>query len=241
MSLFRFLLASVIFIAPTYAEVEHVQVNVNPLSEEEWKEIYAFQAALVTDEQDPEASEKRGDEIPLACGFFSQEAKSYYGSNVHPSASYNAVSIDQNGETIQLHDGSIWMIRPSDRALTFNWLITDKIVIAPKTSWFSNYNFRLINTATGDEVGAELDSKHGPTKNGDYTHTVLAIDISKKQICLDDHSVWEVAYFDLKTLQKWAPHETVMICINDGFFSLTRPNALYNVERNSIARVKCTY
>ena len=59
-----------------------------------------------------------------------------------------------NGEMIKLEDGSLWKIDHVDRIDTMLWLITESITVVEDAGGYT-----LINTDTGDKVGATLEAQ----------------------------------------------------------------------------------
>lgn len=146
----------------------------------------------------------------------------------HPGAFHRANFISIFGDSIEFEDGSIWMVYNGDAYKTLNWLPTDLIVVTPNHSWFSAYNFRLTNQNTGASVEANLTL--GPIYNGPHTHWIVAIDYYYDVVYLEDGTVWNMSYMDDSIVRKWLVNDTVIIGINDGWFSSSKPNILINVN-----------
>lgn len=145
----------------------------------------------------------------------------------HPGAYHNAYSISIYG-AISLEDGSLWVVPPSDVYITLSWLPSDLLVITPNHSWFSAYNFKITNQNTGEAVLANLNL--GPLYNGLYTRWIVAIDYYYNSVYLNDGSVWNMSSFDSDVVSKWLVNDTMIIGVNDGFFSYSNPNILINVN-----------
>jgi hypothetical protein len=164
-------------------------------------------------------------------------ATTYYST--HEGAFHRPVGVSLLGDAVELEDGSIWAVNSSDRYKTLDWLTGDIIIIVPNHDWFSVYNYRLINANTGANVKVNLSL--GPIYNGHYTHWILAIDYYHREICLEDGSVWKMSSLDGSVLNTWLPNDTVIIGINDGWFSGSNPNILINVNMNNYAIGNCVY
>lgn len=164
-------------------------------------------------------------------------AATYYTS--HEGAMHHPIAVSLLGETIELEDGSIWTTSSSDRHKTLDWMTGDTIIILPNHSWFSSHDYRLVNINTGANVKVNLSL--GPIYNGIYTHWIIAIDYKHRQVCLEDGSVWKMSWWDSSIVDKWLPNDTVIIGINDGWFSGGSQNMLINVNMNDNAIGTCIY
>lgn len=150
--------------------------------------------------------------------------KALYSS--HEGAFHRPVNISAGGDMITLEDGSIWKVRPDDKAKTLDWLAGDTIFILPNHSWFSSYYYVLSNQNTGAEVCVNLMLP--PLYNGNYSHWIVAIDLYNLEVGLDDGSVWKISSSDYSTIEKWKVNDTIVIGVNDSWFS-SKPNILINV------------
>jgi hypothetical protein len=164
-------------------------------------------------------------------------ATTYYSS--HQGAMHHPIAVSLLGETIELEDGSIWSVSSGDRHQTLDWMTGDIIVILPNHTWFSSYDYRLVNLNTGANIKVNLSL--GPIYNGFYTHWIIAIDYKHGEICLEDGSVWDMSSWDSSIVSNWLPNDTIIIGINDGWFSGSNPNMLINVNMNDHAIGNCIY
>lgn len=153
-------------------------------------------------------------------------AKGIYSTS-HNGAFQTLYSVSAFGD-IELIDGSIWKVAPSDVYTVLTWYASDLLIITPNDSWFSAYQFKITNQATGQAVQTNLYL--GPLYNGIYTHWIIAIDYMWDRVYLEDGSVWSMSPFDSSIVSQWKVNDTVIIGVNDGFFSTTRPNILINVN-----------
>ena len=99
--------------------------------------------------------------------------------------------------------------------------------------------FRLTNQNTGESVAANLYL--GPIYNGPYTHWITAIDYYNNTVFLEDGSMWSMSSFDDGVVNKWFENHTVIIGVNDGWFSSSRPNILINVNNSNYAAGVASY
>lgn len=161
----------------------------------------------------------------------------------HPFGLHRPVFIAPLGETIELEDGSVWWINPSDRSRTSNWLNDDIVIIAPNDSWFSSYMFKIVNQNSGEVLKANMHL--GPYYNGPKTHCIVGFDHVNDLVYLQNGSglqmgtIWRIAGHDLGLTKQWRLNDTVIIGINPGWDSDTRPNILINVRKLNYACVKC--
>lgn len=146
----------------------------------------------------------------------------------HPGAFHRPYSIGIFGDTVEFDDGSVWSVPSRDAYKTLNWLPCDLIVVTPNRSWFSNYGFRLTNQNTG--VSVEVDLTLGPIYNAPFTHWITGIDYYNNVVYIEDGSRWNMSYFDGNIVGKWVVNDTVIIGINDGWLSSSKPNILINVN-----------
>lgn len=185
-----------------------------------------------------ERSEKKCDEETISSRGLAVEdglvRKGYYTS--HEGAFHRPISITLGGDMITLEDGSVWKVRAKDKYKTLDWLAGDSIVIIPNHSWFSSYYYVLLNQNTGEEVRVNLVL--GPIYNGIYTHWVVAIDYYNQEVCLEDGSIWKISGSDYSTMKKWLVTDTIIIGINDSWFS-NKPNILINVNTLTYAAAVC--
>lgn len=175
------------------------------------------------------AEQEEAEEAPIVATLEEESqdrsARALFYKTSHEGVFQAPISITLLGDEIELLDGSLWYIRPADRFKTLDWMITDTVVIMQNTSWFSSYDFVMVNLNTGDRV--EVDMTMGPYYAGIYTYYIVAIDYFADEILLNDGSVWDISIFD--NIGHWMVNDTVIIGINDAF-SLFNPNILINVN-----------
>lgn len=155
----------------------------------------------------------------------------------HEGAWHHPVSVSLIGDTLEIEDGSIWGVYSGDMHKTLNWLTGDLIIITPNHEWFSIYDYKVINLNTGAVVRVNL--KLGPFYNGVYTHWIVGIDYYRREVLLEDGSLWSVSNWDQSIVNKWILNDTVIIGINDGFLSGSNPNIMINVNVLNYAIGRC--
>lgn len=164
-------------------------------------------------------------------------SKSLYTS--HPGAFYSPWVVSLFGDTVEFNDGSVWSICFEDRTFTYNWLITDDVIVTPNDEWFSLYAYRLTNQQTGIAVRANLYL--GPIYRGIFSYWIVAIDYINGQVCLQDGSIWSMSPIDLNIVRKWIVGDTVIIGVNNNAFASIRPNILINVNTNNYGIGNCLF
>lgn len=157
----------------------------------------------------------------------------------HPGAFHTISAVSLSGDTLELEDGSIWSIYSGDQYNTVIWLPRDVVVITPNNGWFSSYDFKLTNQNTGSSALTNL--KLGPFYDSAMSHWIVAIDYDYNIVYLEDGSAWNMSYFDCGTVRKWLPDDTVIIGINDSWFSYSNPNVLINVNMLNYAAGMASY
>lgn len=156
----------------------------------------------------------------------------------HPGYEHHAMVVARMGDTVETEDGAVYAIRSSDQMKTLDWRVSDIIVITPNYSWFSNYDFSLVNTKTDAIVEAKFLKK--PYATGQHAMWVDQIEYKENKICLRDGSLWNISMFDDYKLRKWKKNDTVIIGNNNSIFSTDAyPNILINLDSNPISYIPC--
>lgn len=167
------------------------------------------------------------------------EEKSSLSNTSHLGAYHQPHYITPLGDVIRLEDGSEWAVRYSDRNNTLDWYTSDRLIITPNHDWFSSYDYRINNESTGAVVRVNLIT--APYYNGVFTHWIVAIDYTHKQVCLEDGSVWSISVWDGAELSRMALEDTIIIGTNDSWFKSSRPNILINVDTLEFVKARCDF
>lgn len=173
----------------------------------------------------------------LASVSFAPHDKAALYFTTHPGAFHQPLLVSVFGDSCELEDGSVWSISASDSYKTLNWLVSDVILVMPNHSWFSIYNYKLVNQNTGVAVEANLTLFLNPMYHSAYNHRIVAIDDVLQMIWLEDGSVWSIAAVDYST--KWQINDTVIIGINDSWMANKHPNILINANLLHYVRCNC--
>ena len=111
----------------------------------------------------------------------------------------------------------------------------DPIAITPNHSFLSEYNYYVVNKATGSYVAADLIL--GPIAFGSYTHWIIGMDYTSGHVYLENGSTWTISSNDLFIFNDWAINDTIILGSNDSWFSCY-DNLLINVNMNNYVRAR---
>lgn len=241
MGISAFLLTATFLSAEECNTNERTQIGIRAKSTEDhatWLQARAKMAILYPEEfaaesapNDVKATPKNMKSMKMAPSAY---AKSMYYTT-HPAVYQNPVSISFFGDSIELMDGSLWTVSSSDAYKATSWYSSDLLVITPNHSWFSFYSFRLTNQSTGESVAANLTLGPIAPGYGRYTHWIVAMDYYYNIVYLEDNSVWDMSSFDSNIVNQWAVGDVVMIGVNDGWLSGSKPNVLINLAMLNFA------
>lgn len=225
---------------------DRITVGDRPMAHTEWLQIQQERSEEeeksledLVDLELPQntATESSTADLLKAESAFTTEAGTYYTS--HNGAFHNPYFVSIFGDQVELEDGSIWSVASGDSYKTLNWYTSDLIVVTPNHEWFSSYMFRMHNQNTNVSVKCNL--LLGPIYNGIFTHWIIAINYYTQEIWLEDGSIWQVTGFDSSTFSKWLANDTVILGVNDGFLSSSKPNILINVNTLTYVRANCIW
>lgn len=157
----------------------------------------------------------------------------------HVGAYHCPIAIHTTGydHKIELEDNSVWSVSPDDTYKLYNWLATDVVVITPNHSWLSIYDYCIVNQNTGTYVQANLALFLNPLFHTSFNHRIVAIDDVLQMVWLQDGSRWSITSLDYST--RWQINDTIIIGVNDGWLSATRPNILINANILHSVRANC--
>lgn len=155
----------------------------------------------------------------------------------HQGVYYNPLSVSLFGDSVTLSDGSIWAVSSEDSYKTLNWLTSDLLIITPNQEFWPSYSYVITNQNTG--IAVRVNMVLGPLANAVYRHWIVAIDYYMDRVWLEDGSTWSMT--DYSAMRQWQPGDTVMIGVNDGWFSSSYPNILINVNMLNHCRGVCIY
>lgn len=151
-----------------------------------------------------------------------------------PNGTHSVVALSAFGDIIEIEDGSQFRISPFDAPKVAGFRAQDPILITQNHSWFSTYEYRIINQSTGSVLEAYLSV--GPTVGGLYTRYIVSIDSYRGEIFLSDSTRWLVSSLDMDRFYGWCVGDSVIIGYNSGW-DQNSLGILINVPMNQHIRV----
>jgi hypothetical protein len=166
---------------------------------------------------DTEAAENSCEEKEANCGFGAPGGPMFdQFSNIYLPVSAHVVSqVSALGDEIRFDDGSAWKVSPYDCSQAIQWLdYNTPVSVMQNTSWFSSYNFRIMNKATGVSIVANLFQ--GPWKGGEKSHYVTEFDFHQGTVKLSNATEvtrWEIHPSDLYRFREWNFNDTIPVIV----------------------------
>jgi hypothetical protein len=142
-------------------------------------------------------------------------------------------SLQFSQKYIQIEDGSLWNVKPSDAKKLLYWSHQDPIVISQSSHWFSFYRYEITNISLQESVEAELFL--GPFETSIYTCFITAINYAIKTLSLSNGTYWQISWMDDATFLSWRISDAVIIGKNSSFGPC---GLLINVNTNNFARAE---
>ena len=195
----------------------------------------------------PETIEIAPDFDSEESGDFNEEFRSGFQFDEYPPMYYPfschwISKISAFGDSLEIEDGSVWELDPTDGYKALHWRSRDPLVITQNRAWFSEYNYRIINKTkefslsnTSRSVTANL--KLGPFENGEYTNFIAIMDRLKGELALTDSTNLEVCPRDRSLFRNWKEGQAIIIGVNSGWES-SYDLILINVNTNNFVRAK---
>jgi len=138
---------------------------------------------------------------------------------------YYITTVGSGGNTISTHDETVWLISSRDARKASRWVAETPITITPNLSWFSSYDYRLVNQITRGSVEANLSQ--GPLMK--YALFIRRIDPYYGYIELEDNSQWKVDTGS--RLYTWKIGQAILLGENTSWFG--RDYILVNINENN--------
>ena len=141
--------------------------------------------------------------------------------------------VRNDGEIIELKDGSIWIISPFDRYKTRRWQRNDAIQIEMTENVFRPY--RLRNTTRLQVADAELQTEAShtgekPPENPEYYSNTIGVSSVRQKgefLELQDSTCWKIAPADQIRVRKWQKNDRVRVTQGEDYLY---PYILNNVD-----------
>lgn len=132
--------------------------------------------------------------------------------------------IKNNGEILELKDGSSWKVGPVYRSLAANWHRNDMIQISPSAN--VRHPYILYNVSRNETVQGDMVSPTAPggvkqpgaeeVATGSIPLTAIIVD-AYTTAKLADGSDWKIAPVDIYRVRKWHPHDRILVQPSDNF------------------------
>lgn len=213
---------------------QHVSVAERSMDEESRRLMKNQRDELPPEETYAPAHEERSAQHRQAARALKKgEKKEFFFNNYQSMSPHWLINATYDGSVVELEDGSHWKLSPNYSV--FSWKVGDPIVVTPNHSFFSEYNYYIVNKFTGSYVAADLIV--GPLTFGPYTHWVIGIDYASGHVFLENGTTWTVSANDTFVFNDWAINDTVIIGSNDSWFS-SYDTILINVNMNNYVRSK---
>ncbi len=119
------------------------------------------------------------------------------------------------GKSLEIEDGSIWKIDQHGHEDVFYWRVNDPLVLTQNRDWFSSFEYRLVNQATGGSIAVNLFL--GPILASQHTRFVSSIDITRGEVILTDSSRWIICPSDISLFHEWVLNDCILIGSNCGW------------------------
>lgn len=150
---------------------------------------------------------------------------------VHKSANRFPVAIaTYTADFIQLDDASRWSIHSYYREMVRYWTQSDVVFIKPKSSWFSMYSYVLQNRSRNQLAEVNFTNFEHYAPGVANARWVFKIDPYKKQIELNDKSVWQVNTSDYTIFPKYNIGHRVIVGVNNYWKMNQHPHILINAS-----------
>ncbi|MDP1836476.1 MAG: hypothetical protein Q8K75_11205 [Chlamydiales bacterium] len=176
---------------------------------------------------DAEGEEEAGFQ-PLSCKAGVSKLASMLSYDSFPYCVHHPMFVSPGGYSVELEDGSIWRVEPSDAYYVAGWAPYHDVIILPG-SWLSySPNFYFYNVQTRQSVTVTM--KMGPFYDSLFTRWILAINYGTGEVWLDDGSHFYITIDDNALFQEWRPNDTIIVGSNAGMAAYSWPNILINVN-----------
>lgn len=131
--------------------------------------------------------------------------------------------IRNNGEYIDLHDGSSWHISPFFRYLTTNWQKNQTVDVKKGTNQL--HPWLLNNISVGQVAEADLESPPSPTgkkpnESPEYYNGAVGMQNVTPQgdlMALSDGTQWKIAPTDMYKAKNWTPNDRIRVEPSDNY------------------------
>lgn len=187
------------------------------------------QTEIVDDFDDEEASEYM---VDAQTGYyFHGQQPVFYPASEHWVMGFA-------GNLVEIEDGSGFECDWYDGKKVLAWKQNKDrplVTITQNRSWFSSYNYRIINRDNNESIVANL--VQGPFDEGEYTVCISIMDRAHGAIALTNRMELDICPRDLHIFSNWREGHGIIVGINSGWQSQYE-TLLINVEKNNFVRAK---
>ncbi len=213
---------------------DHIEFNSRPLSEKDKR--------LMEQKRSLEENDETGAYIqPSLFRPSSQKTQCQLVDYFAPIASHWIAGF-VDSRTIQLEDGSEWIVHSQDARKILSWRSQDWVSISPNTGIFASSPYYLKNETARSEV--HVSPFIGPLAFGTYTFWVTGLDLAEGYVYvingLSERSIWKVSSSDLYLFDHWNINDTLIVGVNTSWTDRVYgyDHVLINVPMNHYVRVK---
>jgi hypothetical protein len=139
---------------------------------------------------------------------------------------YYIKSIGVDGETLVTTDETMWQISKHSTKIASRWSPNCTITITP-SSWYSSYDYYLVNNTTGEQVTAKLSQ--GPFL--EYAIFITHLNPYNGTVSLSNGMQWHVSRN--RNFASWQVGQAVLIGNNSSWFG--KDHILININENNYA------
>jgi len=140
----------------------------------------------------------------------------YYSPYCHQLTAFECT-----GSEIELEDGSVWEVNPTDSHKIFLFSSKDPLVIYPVKNIFSSYNYKVKNLSNKESESSEFIEINIKKASIDTLNSlkIASLDLENSEVMLSDESVWKINQWDTNH-RDWFVGDFVLVGLNDpGIFS----------------------
>lgn len=179
-------------------------------------------------EEENSLLERQAESYPIPIDFF-----------VYPGYHHFTNYFSTDLSSLELNDGSQWMIAHSDRFIAARWASDERVAIYPNSDWFSLYDYKLLNLQRSEVIRTSL-GEMGPFIGGPHTLYLVAFDRYQRTLYLSDGSIWEIASgSNLARVAKWLLSDCIIVGLNNSYWTADNyPAILINFATTDFAVAK---
>jgi len=207
---------------------DNAPVGIRPMSNEVLNELNAAKENEETTHSDESIAPAATTEETAGC--YPSDSFIYVPNSCHWVVALSAI-----GDSVSIEDGSIWQANPFNSYAVLSWYLNDIVTITQNQSWFSSYQYLLVNKNNGTSVAVNLSL--GPIIFCEHSLQIIDIDPFNGILVLSDQSHWKISSLDYYLFSEWALRDYIILGVNSGWDS-SSPYLLINSNMNNHIRAK---